>query len=60
MTADGNAKPREPRHEVDLSSDAIHERLDEVAQLYELGMYLAQARPLPAPEPRRDVDSSKE
>jgi hypothetical protein len=33
------------RDEVDLSPAAIDQRLDEVGQLYELGLYLAQATP---------------
>jgi hypothetical protein len=39
-------EPAEPRREVDLSPAAIRQRLDEVAQLYTLGMYLAQAKPV--------------
>ena len=32
---------------IDLSPAAIRQRLDEVGQLYELGLYLAGAKPLP-------------
>ena len=35
---------------IDLSPAAIRQRLDEVGQLYELGLYLAGAKPLPVSE----------
>ncbi len=43
-------EPSELHHEVDLSAAAVEQRLDEVGQLYELGVYLAQAKPLPRSE----------
>lgn len=35
------------KNEVDLSPSAIRQRLEEVGQLYELGLYLVRAKPLP-------------
>ena len=60
MTADPNVESSEPRDEVDLSAAAIYQRLDEVGQLHELGMYLAQAKLLSRSEPHVRVDSSDE
>jgi hypothetical protein len=61
MRAEPNTEYTSACTEVDLSPRAIRQRLDEVGQLYELGIYLAQAKPCPSPETpsqpeRRDVD----
>lgn len=35
------------KNEVDLSPSAVRQRLEEVGQLYELGLYLVRAKSLP-------------
>ena len=45
MMTDGDAASHKPCDEVDMSPGAISQRLDEVGQLYELGLYLTQAQP---------------
>ena len=61
MTAESKIEPAEPRSEVDLSPAAIRQRLDEVAQLYTLGLYLTQAKPVfssPKPAAAESAQSS--
>ena len=43
--ADRREAPAENPQEIDMSPEAVSARLDELAQLYELGIYLTQAQP---------------
>ncbi|MGM0490951.1 MAG: hypothetical protein ACQESR_29860 [Planctomycetota bacterium] len=43
-----------PPNGVDMSAAAIHQRLEEVEQLYELGTYLAEAKPVPPHRSRKN------
>ena len=45
MTSAKKREAPETLDRVDFSPAAVDQRLDEVAQLYELGVYLAQAKP---------------
>ncbi len=56
MATDDDEDRRGQDGQVDLSPAAIEQRLDEVGQLYELGIYLAQAKPVsPSPTDARDT-----
>jgi hypothetical protein len=50
MTSARKTETQDTNRQIDLSPAAILQRLEEVGQLYELGIYLAQAKPVASPE----------
>lgn len=50
----------EPRRGIDMSAAAIHQRLEDVQQLYELGTYLAAAKPVFPPGPKKRDPSQRD